>query len=71
MEHQLGRCGAKTRAGHLCKRKPLPNGRCPNHGGKSTGPRTYEGRQRIAEAQVARWSAWRVENRRVLLELSR
>lgn len=71
MEHQRRRCCAKTRKGSSCKRKPLANGRCPNHGGKSTGPRTYEGRQRIAEAQIDRWSRWRVENRRVLPDLSR
>ncbi|MES0404071.1 MAG: HGGxSTG domain-containing protein, partial [Hyphomicrobium sp.] len=31
-------CNARTRAGHPCKRKALANGRCPNHGGLSTGP---------------------------------
>ncbi len=40
------RCGAKTRRGTPCKRKALRNGRCPNHGGLSTGPRTLEGRRR-------------------------
>lgn len=45
-------CGARTRAGHPCRRKGLgKGGRCPNHGGLSTGPRTEAGRQRIAEAQ--------------------
>jgi hypothetical protein len=52
-------CAAKTRAGHPCKRKALRNGRCPNHGGKSTGPKTTAGRQRIAQAQRRRWAAWR------------
>jgi hypothetical protein len=34
-------CGARTRAGHPCRRKGLGRGeRCPNHGGMSTGPRT-------------------------------
>ena len=52
-------CGAKTRAGHSCKRKGLGRGgRCPNHGGASTGP-TAVGRERIAEAQRKRWKAWR------------
>src|SRR5690606_30822573 len=45
------RCGAKTRRGTACIRKAMKNGRCPNHGGCSTGPKTDEGRQRIAEAQ--------------------
>ena len=40
------RCGAKTRAGHPCRRKALPNGRCRNHGGLSTGPKTLDGRRR-------------------------
>ncbi len=48
-------CGAKTRNGTPCKRKALANGRCPNHGGLSTGPKTKEGRERIAEAQRWRW----------------
>ncbi len=38
----LTRCGAKTRAGHPCRRTALRNGRCRNHGGLSTGPRTPE-----------------------------
>ncbi len=42
----LSRCGAKTRKGTPCKRRSLPNGRCLNHGGLSTGPRTPEGRLR-------------------------
>jgi len=54
-------CGAKTRAGHPCKRKHVGRGgRCPNHGGMSTGPRTPEGRQRIADAQRKRWSRARI-----------
>ena len=51
-------CGAKTRAGHPCQRNGLGRGgRCANHGGASTGPKTPEGRQRIAEAQRRRWAA--------------
>jgi hypothetical protein len=30
-----GACGAKTRAGTLCRRAPMPNGRCSKHGGKT------------------------------------
>jgi hypothetical protein len=50
------RCGARTRAGSPCKRLALRNGRCRNHGGLSTGPKTEAGRSRIAEAQKRRWS---------------
>ena len=49
-------CGARTRLdGHPCKRKALANGRCPNHGGMSSGPKTPEGLARISAAQKARW----------------
>ena len=45
-------CRAKTRSGKPCQRIGNPkNGRCHLHGGKSTGPRTAEGRARIAAAQ--------------------
>ncbi|WP_363320823.1 helix-turn-helix transcriptional regulator [Roseovarius sp.] len=55
-----GCCGAKTRKGKPCRAKPLPGKRrCKFHGGMSTGPRTPEGRGRIAEAQRRRWRAWR------------
>ena len=33
----ISRCGAKTRAGHLCGHYAMKNGRCRYHGGKSTG----------------------------------
>jgi hypothetical protein len=50
-------CGARTRQdGHPCKRKALANGRCRIHGGLSTGPKTIEGRARIAQAQRDRWA---------------
>ena len=40
-------CGAKTRAGHPCRGRALEGtGRCKWHGGKSTGPKTAEGRAR-------------------------
>ena len=46
------RCGAKTRQGRPCLRRPVKaKQRCPNHGGLSTGPRTVEGRARISAAQ--------------------
>ena len=52
-------CGAKTRRGTSCIRKALPNGRCPNHGGMSTGPRTPEGRASVSAFQRNRWARWR------------
>lgn len=53
-------CGARTRAGHPCLRKGIGRGgRCASHGGASTGPRTPEGRARIAQAQRRRWARWR------------
>jgi hypothetical protein len=45
-------CGAKTRAGNPCKRRPMPNGRCKMHGGPSTGPRTPEGLERLRKART-------------------
>jgi len=54
-------CGAKTRAGTTCARKSCKNGRCPNHGGMSTGPRTKGGKRRISWAQTQRWARWRAE----------
>ena len=66
------RCGARARSrgGQPCLAPPvldpetgLPRtGRCKLHGGRSTGPRSVEGRRRIAEAQRKRW-----ENRRARL----
>ena len=50
------RCGARTRRGTACLRRALDNGRCRNHGGLSTGPKTAAGRQRISEAQRRRWA---------------
>lgn len=48
-------CGAHARSTGLpCTAKALPNGKCRNHGGLSTGPRTTEGRQAIAAATKAR-----------------
>jgi hypothetical protein len=53
------RCGAQTRAGSRCKRIALRNGKCRNHGGMSTGPKSEAGKVRIAEAQRRRWAAHR------------
>jgi hypothetical protein len=57
------RCGAMTRMGRPCQAPASwdgatdtpRNGRCRLHGGLSTGPRTSEGRERIAAAQRNRW----------------
>ena len=47
----MNACNAKTRSGGTCQRAGNPmNGRCHLHGGASTGPRTEEGRARIAAA---------------------
>jgi len=47
------RCLAKTRRGALCRNPAIqgPN-RCRMHGGKSTGPRTPEGRARSIAAHT-------------------
>ncbi|MGE8943105.1 HGGxSTG domain-containing protein [Leptospira interrogans] len=59
------RCGARTRAGHPCQRKGTgAGGRCANHGGASTGPKSAEGRAKISSAQKARWKKWRADRRR-------
>jgi len=43
------RCGARTNAGGACQRPAVKQtGRCTRHGGKSTGPRTQAGRDKIA-----------------------
>jgi len=53
-------CQARTRKGHPCRNKSEPGRRrCKFHGGLSTGPKTPEGKARIAEAQRARWQAFR------------
>jgi hypothetical protein len=49
-------CGAYARStGKPCQAPPRANGRCKLHGGKSTGPRTPEGKARIAEANRRRY----------------
>lgn len=53
-------CAARTRKGQPCRLKSEPGrNRCKFHGGKSTGPKTAEGKARIAAAQRARWAAYR------------
>ena len=76
------RCGAKTRAGGVCQ-NPVIGGRtrCKLHGGLSTGPRTPEGKARVAAAHTkhGRRSSAHVEKvkeinaelRRIMNELKR
>lgn len=55
--HRRVICGAKTRKGGQCRNKSEPGKRrCKFHGGKSTGPKTPEGKALIAEAQRRRWA---------------
>ena len=43
------RCGARTKAGGECQCPAVKQtGRCTRHGGKSTGPRTQAGKDKIA-----------------------
>ncbi|AXI43508.1 hypothetical protein C1J02_17435 [Sulfitobacter sp. SK011] len=53
-------CGSNTRKGNPCRNMSEPGRRrCKFHGGRSTGPKTPEGKARIADAQKARWAAYR------------
>lgn len=56
-------CGARTRKGAPCLARAVPGKRrCRMHGGLSTGPRTPEGKARIAAAQRRRWTERRAHN---------
>ena len=47
------RCGAKTRQGAPCQNPAIKNrARCKLHGGRSTGPRTAEGKARVVAANT-------------------
>ena len=49
-------CGAKNRKGTACRCLAIAGkNRCKFHGGLSTGPKTAEGKERIAQAQRLRW----------------
>ena len=76
------RCGAKTRRGSACLKPALKNKiRCQLHGGKSTGPRTPEGKARViaantkhgrrSMAHVSRIKAINAELRRITHEMRR
>jgi hypothetical protein len=49
---KASRCRAKTRKGTPCQAPAMKNGRCRLHGGKSTGPKTLEGIERIRKAHL-------------------
>jgi hypothetical protein len=56
------KCEAHARStGHACQAKALANGRCKNHGGMSTGPRTAEGRKAVALATGKRMASGQLE----------
>ena len=46
------RCGAKNRRGTPCQAPAMRNGRCRLHGGKSTGPKTPEGLERLRQVKT-------------------
>ena len=46
------RCGARTKRGTTCLAPAMKNGRCRLHGGKSTGPRTREGLERMRQSKL-------------------
>ena len=51
-------CGAYARStGKPCQAMALTNGRCRNHGGLSTGPRSVEGKREIGIAARSRLAA--------------
>ena len=67
------RCGAKTRRATVCQSAAMANGRCQMHGGKSTGPRTVEGLERIKAARLihGNYGAEMVELRKRIRDLKR
>lgn len=67
------RCGAKTRAGTPCRAAAMKNGRCRLHGGKSTGPKTAEGIERIRASRTkhCRYSQASIARRREAREAIR
>lgn len=68
------RCGAKTRKQTPCRAPAMKNGRCRLHGGKSTGPKTEAGKQKIREAHLKdglhtkEARAWRMESNKLIRE---
>ena len=75
IQNTLKLCLAKTRSGSLCQKPPIKGkSRCRLHGGLSTGPRTAEGKARIAAAHYkhGRRSRAFIETRKTIwLEIRR
>jgi len=60
------RCGARTKAGGACQRPAVKRtGRCTRHGGKSTGPRTQVGRDKIAALHTTHGRTTKAERAKV------
>ena len=64
------RCGAQTRFKQPCKAPAMKNGRCRMHGGKSTGPKTAQGKER---SKRANWKHgdYSVETKNLIRELKK
>lgn len=56
----MATCGAKTRSGHPCQAKAMPNGRCRMHGGNAT--KTHKGNQNARKHGI--YSAYLTEEER-------
>ncbi len=66
-------CAAKTRSGAPCKKFPIAGKRrCRLHGGLSTGPKTHEGKKKIADAQLkhGRYVNYRARRKQEMYYLS-
>ena len=61
-------CGGKNQRGLPCQALAMRNGRFRLHGGKSTGPRTPEGLERMRKAKTkhGRYTAEAIERRRLV-----
>ena len=62
------RCEARNRRGTPCQAPAMRNGRCRFHGGKSTGPRTPEGMERMRKTKTKHglYAAEAIELRRLV-----
>ena len=76
------RCLAKTRRGTPCQKAAITErNRCRLHGGRSTGPRTAEGKARViaantkhggrSRARIEKGKAIRKELKQIILECQR
>jgi len=68
-------CGARNRNGGQCQRVACKNGRCMNHGGKSTGPKNVSESGRLAQKMGSwkhgRYSKETIEENRMLRDFMR